>query len=116
MSNTDHFSWPARSMLTFSNKRGAIYFQSKDRDLDLADSLMLNHPRANRTVYMGLSTKSAAWKCWDEISLQEIERRTHYSITFDGYRVTITRLSPVLKRAAPCTDEFRWRLQIRPAI
>ena len=60
----DAYSWPAWSTLTVTNKRGKVLFKSKDRYLDLSDSLMLDCQQQSSTVYMGLSTKSPKWTKW----------------------------------------------------
>jgi hypothetical protein len=110
----ESYKWPPECVLTFSSRRGIVYFRTTDRKLDLADSLMLNHPYTSRLVCMSVSTESAKWDKWTEDKLQKIEDLIRYDITFDGYRVTIKRMTR-MPRPQPfwCTKPFQWLLQIR---
>src|SRR5690242_3789835 len=112
----ESFKWPARCTLTFTNKRGKVYFRSKDRELDLADSLMMYYPRNTRLVYMSVSTESSKWKQWTEENLKTLEDLVRYDITFDGYHLSMKRMTAVRSRAPFCTSPFQWQLQIRLAL
>lgn len=109
----DAYSWPAWSTLTVTNKRGKVLFKSKDRYLELSDSLMLDCQQQSSTVYMGLSTKSPKWTKWVDKSLKEIERRIRYDLEFDLYSVSISRVTPITRPRSRCTTEFQWKLHIR---
>ena len=109
----DAYSWPAWSTLTFTNKRGKVLFQSKNRRLDLSDSLMMDCHQQSLTVYMGLSTKSPKWTTWIDKSLKEIERRIRYDLEFDAYAVTMSRMTPITRPRSRCRTEFLWKLHIR---
>ena len=113
MKVSDAYSWPAWSTLTFTNKRGKVLFQSKNRHLDLADSLMMDCQQHSLTVYMGLSTKSPNWTTWIDKSLREIERRIRYDLEFDLYAVTMSRMTPITRPRSRCRTEFQWKLHIR---
>ncbi|VTU42555.1 hypothetical protein H6P1_00220 (plasmid) [Variovorax sp. PBL-H6] len=105
--------WPSRSTLNFTDGRGRPLHTSTNRRFDLSDGLMAHWPRASRIVYLGVSTKSPSWVTWTEEALREIERHIRYDLGFDGYGVTLTRLTPQRRRAQPCSTEFRWKLRIR---
>jgi hypothetical protein len=113
MKIADAYCWPAWSTLTFTNKRGKLLFKSKNRYLDLSDSLMMNSHQRSSTVYMGLSTKSSKWTKWADQSLKQIENQIRYDLGFDAYSVTITRVTPITSPRSPCTTEFQWKLLIR---
>lgn len=112
MTEQNQFLWPEQSRLTFSNARGNIYFRSENRNLDLSDALM--HTFNYRTVYVSISTPSPRWRAWTEESVQSIEALIKYDLQFDGYRVTILR-TDIPSEQYLCTQEFRWKLSIRPA-
>lgn len=105
----EQFKWPPRSRLAFY-RRTKLLFAETDRELDLSDTLMGIWPYYSRTVYMGISSRSTRWKSWTEEKLQKIEDLIRYDLDFDGYRVTITRLTEARR---PCTKEFLWKLRIR---
>jgi hypothetical protein len=105
------YLWPARSTLGFENVTGREIFNSKDRRLDLADTLMLQYPKNERTVYFSLSTKSKSWPAWTPEMVARIEERIHYDFKFDNYKVDITRCE-VPSENLPCTSPFRWKLVV----
>ncbi len=105
------YAWPPRCELRIYDSRGTPIDSSTDRFFDLADNLMHHWPRKTRLVFFGLSTRSTRWSRWDEHSLKEIERRIKYDLEFDGYRVTIDRITD--NDSEPCTSEFVWGLKIR---
>jgi hypothetical protein len=109
MSNVDEFMWPPKSVLCFTNGRGKELFRSTDRRLDLSDYLMLWWPHASRTIYMNLKSKSTKWESWSESNLKSIEDLIRYDLDFDGYRVSITRVSSI---GGKCVEYFRWKLMI----
>ena len=108
---TDFWTWPPESIISFYGGDGRPILTTKDRDTDLADTLMLHWPHAQRTVVFGLSTGSRRWLVWDEAALDKIERRIRYDLAHDGYRVCIYRL---FGEGAPCDTEARWKLIVRP--
>lgn len=107
----EQWRWPPNSTISMYNGRGRLLWDSKDRDLDLSDSLMLSWRKVSRTVTMGLRTNSRRWRRWNEETISAIETRIRYDLNFDAYGVTIKRLS---RRGAPASREFRWQLIIRP--
>lgn len=112
MTKPNTFLWPERARLTFSNALGKVYFTTTDRKLDLSDSLM--HTRNYRTVFLAISTSSPKWQAWSAERVEVIEERIQYDLEFDGYRVAVFRLD-VPSEQYLCTQEFRWKLSIRPA-
>ena len=112
MTKVNPYLWPAKVILTFCDARGKVYFSSTDRKLDFSDSLM--NSCSCRTVYLGMTTSSPKWKAWTEESVQSIERLIRYDLQFDGFRVRLQR-QDVPSRNRVCTQEFRWKLTIRPA-
>lgn len=111
MTKPNPFLWPKLSRLAFYNGYGRRLWETKDRKLDLSDSLMLHWPTPTRTVYLGIRTGSDKWKFWDESNLSKIEQLVRYDLRFDGYYVTIKRATPKNRRR--CTSEFIWKLVIR---
>lgn len=110
MTKPNAFLWPAASTLTFRDFRGREYFSSRDRRLDLPDSLMGRWD--NRTVYLGLKTNSPKWVSWTEDNVSAIENLVRYDLSFDGYRVRLERLDAV-GQDQRCVDEFHWKVVIR---
>lgn len=110
MSN-EKYMWPPKSSLTFYTGRGKLLLQSKDRRLDLSDSLMLHWQRISRTVTLGLRSESAKWRTWTEEAVSKMEQLIRYDLNLDAYTVTIKRLS---KTGIPASKEFKWKLVIRP--
>lgn len=104
------FLWPPRVRLFAYGARDRLLWERTARDLDLADSLMLAWPHESRTVRLGMITKSIHWPAWSEKALSDVEKLMRYDLGFDGYTVTLRRLSVL---GGPCTDEFRWLLRIR---
>lgn len=102
---------PPASLITVYDTKGNALLSSRDRIFDLSDNLMLFWPKKSRTVYIGLATKSKRWSVWDEASLIDIEKRYRDDLAFEDYRVIITRDSA--EEFAPCSAEFRWKLNIR---
>lgn len=114
MTKPNPYLWPPSVEMTFRNGRGKVYFSTNDRNLDLADSLMLSHPSSTRTVYMGMKTTSPKWSSWSEERITAIEELIRYDICFDCYRLTLWR-QDVPSENLPCTTEFRWKLFILSA-
>lgn len=108
---SEKYKWPPKCHINFKNGRGRLLLESTDRDLDLSDSLMLNWDYISRTVYLGLSTSNKKWKIWDQANIEKIEKLIRDDLNFDAYSVTIKRIS---KTGLLCTDEFIWKLLIRP--
>lgn len=111
MTKPNPFLWPQKVRLSFYNGRGKELWCSSNRRLDLADELMLWWKKPSRTIYMGVKTASDSWNRWSETNASKIEWRIRYDLNFDGYHVTIKRLTKTGR--APCTDEFLWKLIIR---
>ena len=107
----DEFAWPPKCCLNFYNGWHKLLFSSTDRLFDLSDNLMLTWPYKSRTIYLGLSTKSAQWSVWNEKNLSAIEWRIRHDLWFDGDSVTIKRITSGLK--VQCKEEYLWRLKIR---
>lgn len=84
---------------------------SSARKLDLADTLMLSWHFSSRTVYFGLVTADPHFVRWDNDTLASMEKMIRYDLGFDGYAVSIKRISQDINM--PCTEEFRWKLVIR---
>ena len=108
---SEEFKWPTKCYINFRNGRGKLLFGSTDRDLDLSDTLMLHWNSISRTVYLGLSTSNNKWKTWNNENIDKIEWLIRYDLNFDAYNITIKRIS---RSGLPCTDEFVWKLLIRP--
>ena len=109
--HSEEYKWPPKCQLFFRSGRGGLFFDSTERDLDLADRLMLHWQGNSRTVYFGLTTASKTWKTWDTENVETIERLIRYDLNFDGYYVNIKRVGNV---GLPCTEEFTWKLLICP--
>ena len=107
----EFFAWPPLSKLNFYDGRNRLKFSTTDRLFDLSDGLMLNWYKKSRTIYLGISTKSKRWKQWEDAKLKEIEERIKYDLSFDGYYVSIKRLTE--NTGIACSKEFLWKLQIR---
>lgn len=107
----ESFAWPSRSRLSFYDGWEKLKFSTTDRLYDLADGLMMSWNKKSRTIYFGLSTKSARFKMWNREALESIENRIKYDLNFDGYSVTISRVTSELGK--PCSCEFMWKLNIR---
>ena len=104
--------WPAGSCLHFYNGRGRLLGDSKDRKLDLADTLMLHWSKASRTVYLGIRCQTVEAGYWDEGKVHRIEERIRFDLGFDAYNVSIERLRPLGE--LPLASEFFWKLRVRP--
>lgn len=113
MTKASPFLWPKKSRIAFYNGRGKRLWDSTDRKLDLADSLMHSWEKASRTIYFGVSITADQRSRWDEKNISTIERHIRYGLGFDGYRVAIKRLST--NQRARCSEEFLWKLVIRSA-
>jgi hypothetical protein len=109
------YLWPAWSTLYFENSKGSELFTSKNRRLDLADTLMLNHSKGERSVYFGILTKSKSWSAWTPERVERIEARIHYDFEFEGYKLTIARCEEPSEHL-PCTRPFRWKLNIKVGV
>ena len=112
MTRPNPFLWPVGSRLNFYNGRGRLLGDFKNRRLDLADTLMLNWPKASRTVYLGIIRVTAEANCWDDNQVLKIEKRIRFDLNFDGYSVSIKRLRPVGQLSL--ATEFFWKLRVRP--
>lgn len=108
MTKANPYLWPLRSRLTFRSARGKLYFSSRDRRLDLADALMSQ--ANNRTLYLDLSSTAGGY--WNEQRVAAIEAHIRYDLSFDGYRVGITRLCMPSDEHS-CDSPFSWKLVIR---
>ena len=106
--------WPPRCALNFydRNLKPLAISGQRDRRLDLSDMLMLYWPHKTRVVHFGFRSKSTRMVVWDDDSVAKIERLIRHDLDSDGYRVTIRRETSL---GNPCSDEFVWRLAIRPA-
>lgn len=111
MSN-NYRKWPWGSRFVFKDGRGNVQFEETEKDLDLADYLMLNWPYNQRTVYLHFNTKSKSkkWQSWVDDNVQGAEELIKEDLMFDGYRVMIKRLSPM---GHACSFPFVWKLVIR---
>lgn len=105
--------WPLKSVLSFYKARTRLLWSSKDRKLDLADSLMGSWTMASRTVYFGIAVNNAEWRFWDEQNVAHIEKLIDRDLSFDAYRVRMTRLTQQMD--LQCSNEFLWKLVIRSA-
>ena len=111
MTRSKPYLWPVGATLHFYNGRKHMLRRSKDRRLDLSDTLMLRWDKASRTVYLAMCCKGRPDSCWDEEQVNRIERQIRYDLGFDGYGVTIARMRPL--NVLPLEAEFIWRLRIR---
>jgi hypothetical protein len=110
----DAYRWPPGAVLSFYRPDSTPIHSVRTRDLDLADTLMLNWSESKRSVIFGLRCPKHEWSWWSEELLQFAEGLIRYDLEFDGYAVKITRLTS--KRGAPqlsCACEFRWQLDIK---
>lgn len=107
------FQWPPRSTLRFYD-RNHLRLRSfrQCRSLDLSDTLMLYCKHKTRVVHFGICSKSTRMQSWDKSAVIKLERLIRHDLKTDGYRVTIRRESTL---GNACTEEFLWRLAIRPA-
>jgi hypothetical protein len=105
------FRWPPRPTFFFYSTRGTELFSTSDTHLDLADSLMLDWSRKSRKLILGINAAGSSWPTWTEARLKHVEKHIKYDLNFDGYSVSIQRLT--LRRWQPCTKEFQWKLAIR---
>jgi len=103
--------WPFNSKFSFYSVKGELLFQSRNRHLDVSDTLMLHWDKVSRSITMGLSIQSEKSLTWSEDRLKSIEALIRYDLNFDAYSVTISRLG---KAGTRCSTEFRWMLIIRP--
>ncbi len=111
MTKPNPYLWPQKARLAFYDGRGRCLRRSSDRKLDLSDTLMGWRNKPSRTVYLGMSTTSERWMRWDEEAVSRIEKLIRYDLGFDGYQVTIHRMT--VAKEPNCSDEFLWRLKIR---
>lgn len=107
----EYFAWPPLCRLNFYDGWNRLQFTTADRLFDLSDGLMMHWEKKSRTIYLGISTKSKKWAHWTEHNLKEIERRIKYDLSFDGYSVSIKRITAVSETL--CSEEFLWKLRIR---
>jgi hypothetical protein len=106
------YLWPRSTCLTFYTKGGRSLVSIRRRKFDLYDALMQRH--RYRTAYLGIATRSDSWPRWTNEALDRIEARIRYDFEFESFSAKLTRMTPVVQPAQPCTEEFRWRLQVRP--
>jgi hypothetical protein len=111
MTKPNPYLWPEKAKLAVYNGRGRCLWRSSDRRLDLSDNLMGFWNRPTRTVYLGMLTTNERWMRWDEEAVSRIERLISYDLGFDGYQVTIHRMTVADK--LNCAEEFLWKLKIR---
>ncbi len=72
---------------------------------------MLNWHLSSRTIHFGIVTADPHFARWDNDALVSIEKMIRYDFEFDGYAVSIKRISQDTNMS--CTEEFKWRLAIR---
>ena len=105
-------SFPAGSNIRLMRPKSNCFYESKNRRVDLSDTIMPFSAIGSRTVYLGLRILGKSKTQWAEPLLQDIEHEIRYDLTFDAYRVQITRITQALGEG---TDtEFVWRLRVRP--
>jgi hypothetical protein len=110
MQSSEEYAWPPKCRLSFHDGRGQLIMQSSDRDLDLADTLMLSWPHRQRTVQLSLRTLGVKWVLWSDENLRRIEDLVRYDLNFDGYSVSMARLEGA---GRSCREEAVWKLVIR---
>lgn len=103
------FKWPPKCQIAFGNRKNTPFFDSTDRELDLADTLMSFYEGTSRKVYMSLQSRSKKWISWNETNLEKVESLIRYDLEHDGYSVRIKRLGDV---GSPCAQAFVWKLSI----
>lgn len=112
--NGNQLIWPPRTQLTVSMRRGKVVLESRNCRYSLSDQVMLCSGQNYLTAHLSVSTKADGWTVWNDEALEYVERRIKYDLEFDGYRVSVQRITPVPRRRAPCTTPFQWKLRIRP--
>jgi len=103
------FRWPPGVEINWYNGRHNPVWTSKDRELDLEDSLPDFYPYLNAILGMTIDNKSRKWSYWTEKNLIYLEKWIREDICFDGHRMTMKRVCFI---AGPCYEEFAWRLRI----
>jgi len=106
----DCYRWPSRSRIFIRELNGILISESCDRELDLADTIMLTFHEDSRKVLFAIKTSSPKWVRWDSENLSRIEERIKYDLRFDGFSVRIYRASKPLTH---CSEEFVWKLSIK---
>ncbi len=103
--------WPAHSKITCLDSNDKIIAVSARSRLDLSDSLMLNRDEKKPlSCQIEVFTKSADWTTWNSINVKRIEDHIAYDLEFDGYKVSINRISKPSRTL--CSKPFKWRLEI----
>ena len=103
--------FPAGSIIRLIGSRKKCFYAGKSRQLDLSDTIMLHWPKISRTAYLGLQIMGKGQTLWDETLLQHIESEIRNDLTFDAYRVQITRVSEAVGEGTDA--EFVWRMRIQ---
>jgi hypothetical protein len=99
------FLWPKGCNIWIYDLDGKTLVETKDRGLDLADSLMLYYKAV--FVVFQLNTNDGQKIEWNEPLLKSVEEQIKYDLEFDGYTVDINRCDD------PCTaTNFAWELDI----
>lgn len=108
------YIWPAYTQLAFFNGRGKTLGEWANRRLDLSDTLMVNPSRSRKSRRIGIAvaTRAKGWVVWDEAHLQAIEEHIRYDLGFEDFGVRIRRLTPQGETPQPCSEPFRWWLEI----
>lgn len=102
--------WPAWPRLRLLTGRGHEILVSKNRYLDLADTMM-GFRDGQRTFLFGVRTLSRKWDRWTDQAMSNIEWRIKYDLSFDGYSANVTRVSG---GGLDCTREAVWKVVARP--
>lgn len=110
MTKPNPYLWPIKSNITFYNGWGRCLFKTKNRRLNLSDTIILRCHNVSRTIHMGISTETLRWQSWGEDEIRYIENLIRYDLGFDAYHVSIKRMSKI---DISCSEEFRLKLLIR---
>lgn len=103
--------WPPRLLLYVYDENMTVIDMSRNRRYDLNDNLFQTWNNCERTVHLGIQTKSTNWPVWNEDSLRWIERLIVLDLEFDGNSVEVSRVTPGVDR--PCTQQFIWKVVMR---
>jgi len=106
MTKRNPWLWPRSGVVFIRNGRGREERSSTDRRFDLADNVMLQ-ASGQRTVVIAFSVDGGDGVPCD-VEAQRIENLIRYDFGFDGYGVTLTRLT------ATGLDTYAWRARVRP--
>ena len=119
MTKRNPWLWPRDCTITIYDNQDRVIAESRSQRMDLADTVMLNWPYAQRTVKLGFCHSSdersesvigdPLWSC-DEDESTRLERLIRSDFAADGYGVTLQYLG--------CNgrDRHWWRARVRARV